>query len=58
MAWTDLEIRLGREGSLKVGQHSLGKRTARAHAQKEERQGELGTGELLNRAGAKATGKW
>lgn len=58
MAWTDLEIWLGREGSLKVGQHSLGKRTARAHTQKEERQGGLGIGELLNRAGAKGTGKW
>ena len=40
MAWSDQEGQLGREGALKVGQNSLGKKMA--GAQRWERQGDLG----------------
>lgn len=46
-AWSDQEELLGREGALKVGQNSLGKRIAGTKAHEKERWGDLETSEQL-----------
>lgn len=58
MAWSDQEGWLGREGTLKVGQNSLGEKDRRSPSPEGGRHCDLGTGELLNMAGVKGTGKW
>lgn len=58
VVWSDLEGLLGREEALKIGQNSLGKKTAGDKAQGWDRPGDLGTDKRLNLVGAEGLGKW